>query len=88
MSIQCSGDVMGIDNGDGSYNPNAMWTLNDTPNYNLRPFRWVLSDIDSDGDQELIFGARAGAERFGVVSVDDIQTMVMVLKLGLWKFLV
>ncbi|MBI1931718.1 MAG: T9SS type A sorting domain-containing protein [Ignavibacteriales bacterium] len=65
-------DVMGIDNGDGTYKPNAMWTINDEPNYNLRPFRWHLYDIDSDGQQELIFAGRAGNEKFGVVSVDNI----------------
>lgn len=65
-------DVMGIDNGDGTFSPNASFTINDTPNYNLRPFRWHLTDIDSDGQLEIVFGARAGDERFGVISVDNI----------------
>ncbi|MFZ1290616.1 MAG: FG-GAP-like repeat-containing protein [Melioribacteraceae bacterium] len=65
-------DVMGIDNGDGTFKPNASWTIIDTPNYNLRPFRWHLYDIDSDGTDEIIFSGRAGNEKFGVVSVDDI----------------
>jgi Secretion system C-terminal sorting domain/FG-GAP-like repeat len=71
-SVGDGSDAMGIDNGDGSYDPNARWSINDTPDYNLRPFRWHLTDIDSDNDLELVFGARAGAERFGVISVTDI----------------
>lgn len=65
-------DVMGVDNGDGTFKANASWTIIDTPNYNLRPFKWHLTDVDSDGTEEIVFGARAGAERFGVISVDNI----------------
>jgi type IX secretion system substrate protein/uncharacterized protein DUF5689/VCBS repeat protein len=71
-SVGDGSDAMGIDNGDGSYDPNARWSINETSGYNLRPFRWHLTDIDSDNDLELVFGARAGAERFGVISVTDI----------------
>lgn len=69
---QGTGDVLGIDDGAGGYLPNASWTITDEANYNLRPFKWVLNDIDNDGDIELIFSGRAGAEKFGVVSVDNI----------------
>ncbi|MBK8946031.1 MAG: VCBS repeat-containing protein [Ignavibacteriae bacterium] len=65
-------DEMGVDNGDGTFKPNASWTIIDAPNYNLRPFKWHLTDVDSDGTEEIVFGARAGAERFGVISVDNI----------------
>ncbi len=50
-------DVMGIDDGNGNYDPNAMWAIIETSNYNLRPFRWHLTDVDFDGDLELVFGA-------------------------------
>lgn len=65
-------DVMGIDNGDGTYRANASWTIVTTPATNLRPFRWVLNDIDQDGTDELIGCLRAGTLRFIVVSVNNI----------------
>ena len=56
----------------GSYTPNATWTITDQDNFEVRPFRWLLTDIDSDGDEELLFCDRSGNYRFGVVSVTDI----------------
>jgi hypothetical protein len=63
-------DAMGVQSGENSL-PNAQWTIVADPNVNLRPFRWVLHDIDSDGTDELIYASRAG-EKFGIVSVSDI----------------
>lgn len=65
-------DVMGVDNGDGTYRANASWTIVTTPATNLRPFRWVLNDIDQDGTEELIGCSRVSGHRFIVVSVDNI----------------
>jgi hypothetical protein len=70
-------DVMGVDDGAGGYRPNARWQIDTTANYNLRPFRWELHDIDGDGALELIFCDRASSTagvgyKFGVVSVSDI----------------
>jgi hypothetical protein len=71
-------DVMGVDDGaDGDFRPNARWAIETTPSYNLRPFKWLLHDIDSDGDLELIFCDRASSTggvgyKFGVISVSDI----------------
>lgn len=56
----------------GGYVPNATWTITELDNYDLRPIRLRLNDIDGDGDMELIFGDRRGNLRFGVVSVTDI----------------
>ncbi len=68
--------------GDGSDNmgasqfggivPNATWTITDQDNFEVRPIRLFVSDIDQDGTNELIFGDRKGNYRFGVVSVADI----------------
>ena len=71
-------DVMGVDDGtDGDFRPNARWEIETTPSYNLRPFKWVLYDLDSDGDLELIFTDRASSSggvgyKFGVIYVDNI----------------
>ena len=65
-------DNMGIDNGDGTWRPNAEWTITGIDNDNIRPFRWIITDIDGDGTQEIVTALRAGAERGQVYSVDDI----------------
>ncbi len=64
-------DLMGAPQFGGNV-PNATWTITDQDNYDLRPIRLRLTDIDNDGDEELIFGDRRGGYRFGVVSVTDI----------------
>jgi len=71
-------DVMGVDdNVDGLYRPNAKWVIDTASAYNLRPFRWTLHDIDSDGADELIFCERASSSggvgyKMGVISVSNI----------------
>jgi hypothetical protein len=65
-------DNMGVPDGSGGWKPNAEWTIVTTDNYNLRPFRWQLTDIDNDGKPELVFVSRVAGERFGIVSVSDI----------------
>lgn len=65
-------DVMGVDDGSGVYAPNAQWSILDADGGNERPFRWHLHDIDGDGNLEVVYGARAGNLRFGIVSVDNI----------------
>jgi hypothetical protein len=66
-------DVMGVfDPGTGRYRPNAQWTIIDEDNVELRPFRWFLHDIDSDGQEELVASTRRGNWGFLVISVDNI----------------
>jgi photosystem II stability/assembly factor-like uncharacterized protein len=68
-------DVMGVDDGTGSYLPNAVWTITTEDNANIRPTRFVVADPDEDGVDELIFSDRAGNTSgyyFGVVTVDNI----------------
>lgn len=65
-------DVMGIDNGDGTYAPNASWTILSTPSTELRPFRWHITDIDGDGTDEIVTSIRSSAFGMGIFSVDDI----------------
>ncbi len=67
-------DVMGIASG-SNFLPNAQWTITDTSMFNLRPFKFVLSDVDNDGEQELVFSDRASSTtgyRFGVIGVSTI----------------
>ena len=45
--------------------------------YNLRPFRWQLADVNSDGKLDLVFCDRASSSggvgyKFGIVDVSDI----------------
>lgn len=65
-------DVMGIDNGDGTYSPNAEWTIVDQDNVNLRPFRWHITDIDGDGTDEIVSSIRAGDAGLQIYSTDDV----------------
>lgn len=65
-------DNMGIDNGDGTWSPNASWTITDLDNYDLRPFRWIISDVDNDGTDEIVTALRRGDNRAAVYSVDNI----------------
>lgn len=63
---------LGVDDGLGGFLPNAQWTIVDEDFINLRPIRFIVADIDGDGQEELVFSDRAGYMHYGVVSVDDI----------------
>jgi len=65
-------DIMGVDNGDGTFKPNAQWTMVNANSYNLRPIRWFLTDIDEDNQKEIVFCSRVAGERFGIISVNNI----------------
>ncbi len=69
-------DVMGVPDGLGGFKPNAQFTITPNNNQNLRPIRWVLTDIDKDGTDELIYVSRVNAAGpgniFGVISVNNI----------------
>jgi hypothetical protein len=65
-------DNMGVDNGDGTWRPNAQWTITQTANANIRPFKWVVTDIDNDGTDEIVTALRAGDQRGQIYSVDDV----------------
>ncbi len=64
-------DNMGVPDGAGGWRANATWTITDQDNFNLRPFRWFLTDVNFDGAKDLVFSSRAGWS-FGVVDVSDI----------------
>ena len=69
------GDVFGVDDGAGGYNPNASWTIVTEDDVNLRPMDWDIADIDDDSVDEIIFADRKGNSDgyyLGVCSVDDI----------------
>lgn len=65
-------DVMGVDNGDGTFRPNAEWNLDLADETNVRPFRWLMHDIDGDGTTEIVTALRAGDNRAQIYSVDNI----------------
>jgi hypothetical protein len=65
-------DVMGVPSGGSNFIPNTSWPIVSSDNFNLRPFRWFLTDIDNDGEKELVFASRVSGHRFGVVHVTDI----------------
>lgn len=64
-------DGMGINNGDGTWRPNTTYTITDTDNLNIRPFRGIVSDVDNDGTQELICSFREG-NGIQIFSVDNV----------------
>ena len=65
-------DNMGIDNGDGTWRPNAFNVIETVDNTDNRPFRFIITDIDSDGTDEIVSVSRAGDERGQIFSVDNI----------------
>lgn len=65
-------DVLGVSDGSGGYLPNSSWNMDVPPSTNMRPIRWNVTDIDSDGTDEIVFADRGGYYYMGVVSVDDI----------------
>lgn len=69
-------DNMGVSDGFGGWAPNAQWTITSADNFNLRPIKWQLVDIDGDLAKELVYVSRVTSagpgNRFGVISVSDI----------------
>lgn len=68
-------DNMGVADGVGGFYPNASWTLVSADNFNLRPVRFHVADIDNDNNDELIFVDRTASSsdwHVGILSVDDI----------------
>jgi hypothetical protein len=63
-------DNLGVDDGFGSFLPNASTTIVTVDNFNLRPIS--LKVVDIDGKNELIFADQAVDWHYGVLSVDDI----------------
>lgn len=68
-------DNLGVDDGFGSFLPNAATTIVTDDNFNLRSISGKVLDIDSDGTDELIFADQAVDWHFGVLSVDDIPDL-------------
>lgn len=66
-----SGDALGVASGNNSL-PNCQWTITDSLNKELRPFRWFVADPDNDGTQEIVFCDRQSNYRFGVISVSNV----------------
>lgn len=64
-------DNMGVQNPDGTWRPNASWTITPDDNVELRPFRWLINDIDSDGTDEIVAACRRG-DGIQVYSVDNV----------------
>ncbi|MCB0281695.1 MAG: T9SS type A sorting domain-containing protein [Calditrichaeota bacterium] len=74
-SVGDGSDDMGVSDGFGGWLPNTKNSITDQDNVNLRPFRFVVKDVDSDGTKELIFADRTATSSqwsFGVLSVSDV----------------
>ncbi len=65
-------DNLGVDDGFGSFTPNSTFTIADKDMQDVRPIKFVVSDIDNDGTDELIFADRVALYHYGVLSVDNI----------------
>lgn len=64
-------DALGVADGN-NFKPNAEWNLDLADGVNMRPFRWLIQDIDGDSTDEIIFSDRVPNMHYGVVSVDKI----------------
>ncbi len=70
-----TGEGMGVDDGFGGFEPNAKTSIVTTPSFNLRIVRIIISDVDEDGTDEIIFADRASSTsdwHVGILSIDDI----------------
>ncbi|MEE9430292.1 MAG: FG-GAP-like repeat-containing protein [Melioribacteraceae bacterium] len=56
----------------GFETPNAQWTITEEENFEVRPVKLKLFDIDSDGKLELIFADRRTDYHFGIISISDV----------------
>jgi len=65
-------DNMGVPDGSGGWIANTSWPITTLDNFDLRPFRWFLVDLDNDGAKELVFCSRVAEHRYGVVSLTDV----------------
>ena len=65
-------DVMGIDNGDGTYRPNAEWNMDLPDNTEMRPFNGFLTDLNGDGHPDFFFVERKSHWGWGALTVDNI----------------
>jgi hypothetical protein len=68
-------DAMGVPISATEFRPNATWTIDTTTAgvfNNIRPFKWVISDVDGDGTDEIVTALRGGDNRGAIYSVDDI----------------
>ena len=74
-SVGDGSDKMGVDDGFGGFLPNASTDIVAGDGINLRPIKFVVDDINSDGTDELIFCERGGDYHFGVLSVDNIPDL-------------
>ncbi len=68
-------DNMGVADGLGGFMPNASTDIVAGTGLNIRPIRFVISDPDGDGKNELIFCDRQGTMHLGVLGVDDIPNL-------------
>jgi hypothetical protein len=71
-------DNLGVDDGFGSFLPNSTFTITQDDNFDLRPFKFIVVDIDEDGTDELIFcdrSSNSAGYSYGVLSVDDIPDL-------------
>jgi hypothetical protein len=67
-------DAMGVPTSPTTFRPNATWTIDTTTTgtfNNIRPFKWLISDVDGDGADEIVAAQRAG-NGGAIYSVDDI----------------
>ncbi len=66
-------DNMGVDDGFGGFEPNAKTQIITQNNFSLAPINFVISDIDEDGNDEIIFANQSSNTiPMCVISVDDI----------------
>ncbi|MCX7875002.1 MAG: T9SS type A sorting domain-containing protein [Melioribacteraceae bacterium] len=74
-------DDMGVSDGIGGFLPNATTNIMPGTGLNIRPFRFLIADVDKDNKDEIVFCDRAPsttnttAVHLGVMSVDKIPDL-------------
>lgn len=67
-------DALGVKDGD-NYLPNTSFPISSTDSDNLRPFKFIVQDVDFDTTQEVIFCDRVANWYVGVLSVSDVPNL-------------
>ncbi len=66
------GDALGVDNGDGTWTPNARWDFDLPADTEMRGITAIVGDFDNDDVTEVAFADRRGYFSLAMFSVSDV----------------
>jgi sugar lactone lactonase YvrE len=77
-------DELGVKDGD-NYLPNTSFSISSADNANLRPFKFIVEDVDFDDTTEVVFCDRVANWYVGVLSVSDVPDAGVAGGSEVWK---